>query len=307
MGRRRGKKVLPDPYFIDLYEQLTIDDVLEAMRAKGLQYRGKWILSGDMLELEIYPINPVWKTMEGEKRAKAAYPTRQEQKNLNHTNTRKRVSRLIHCNFTRKDIWLTFTYEEKHMPEDIAKATANLKNYIKRLRRHIKKHSLPELKYIYITERVENESTGKVHTHHHMVMNFRDRDTAESMWKFGRTQARRLQPDVDGSLEGLARYIAKPETKDGNRKGAKTYAYSKNLSTPEIKPADGRLPKTHYRLSRKRVMEMATDEGMASEVFETLYSDFKLVGLPVVRFSDYTAGAFIYARMMRKPNAKQRR
>ena len=309
MSRRRGTFAShPNPSFVELYEQLTIDDILESLRAKGLQYRGKRILSGNMLELEIYPINPVWKDKEGAKRIKTTNPTRKEQRNLNHINTRKRVSRLIHSNFTHKDIWVTFTYADEQMPTDIPEATKHLKNYFKRLRRHIKKNDLPDLKYIYVTERVENEATGKVHTHHHIVMNFRDRDAAESLWTLGgRTQARRLQPDKDGSLEGLARYIAKQETKDGNRKGAKTYAYSKNLTPPDISKTDGRLPKTPYKLSKKRVTEMATNENKAIEVLEEQYSGYKLIGRPVVKFSDYTAGAFIYARMVKKPGRVQRR
>jgi len=280
------------------FEQLTIDDYTEALKAKGLKYRAKLIKSGNMLELEIYPLNPVWKAKKGENRAKTGNPSRNEQRNLNHIDTRKHVSRLIHSNFTHKDIWATFEYGHEHMPADIAEAQKHLKNYLKRLRRYIKKMALPALKYIYVTERVENEVTGKVHTHHHIIMNFRDRDTAEALWTLGgRTQARRLQPDNDGSLEGLARYIAKPETKEGNRKGAKTYATSLNLEKPKIKKSENRMPLTDYRLSKKRVAEMATNENMAIEAIESSYKGCKLVERPMVKFSDYTTGVYIYARM----------
>ena len=283
---------------------MTIDDILESMRAKGLQYKAKTYTSGDMLEVAIYPINPVWKSEELKNRAKAMHPTRKEQRNLNHINTRKHISRLIHCNFTRKDIWMTFTYADAHMPVDLKRATSNLKNYFKRLRTHIKKHSLPTLKYIYVTEHVTNQATGKLHVHHHVITNFRDRDKAESMWtQGGRTQSRRLQPDTDGSLEGLARYIAKPETKEGNRKGAKSYAYSRNLKRPTPNEAEGRLPKTSYKLSKKRVADMAASEPKATEVLTEQYSDYKLLAPPTIKHSDYTAGAFIYARMIKKKGA----
>jgi len=309
MSRRR-KPSIPhsDPYFIDSYEQLTIDDILESMRAKGLAYLGKTILSGDILEVSIYPENPVWKSKESEERAKASLPTRKEQQNLNHRNTRLRISRLIHCNFTNNDIWVTFTYSPENMPEDIKRANEHLKNYFDRLRRYLKKNNLPDLKYIYVTEHVVNEATGKLHVHHHVVMNVNDRDAAETIWTMGgRTHSRRLQPDVDGSLEGLARYIAKPETKEGNRKGAKSYAFSKNLTKPKIDRAPGRLPGTRYKLSKKRVTEMATSEQKAIAVFEEHYPDFKLIDQPIVKFSDYTAGAFIYARMVKKPGKAHRR
>ena len=287
-------------YLEELYNKASIDDYLESLRAKGLQYRAKLIKSGDaMLEVEIYPINPVWK--DNAQRAMPLTPSRKAQANLNHANTRKHVSRLVHTNFSRNDIWVTFTYGHEHMPADVAEATKHLKNYFKRLRRHIKKRGLPELKYIYVTERVENEKTGKVHTHHHVIMNFRDRDTAEALWTLGgRTHARRLQPDKDGSLEGLANYISKPETKEGNRKGAKTYATSKNLAKPEVRRSENRLPLTGYRISKRRIAEIAIDENKAIEILEGHYSGYKLAEPPRVLFSDYTAGAFIYARMINK-------
>jgi len=297
-----------DPIYIDLFGQPTIDDYLESLRAKGLQYRAKIIESGGMLELVIYPINPVWKKRKGEKRPKPKKATRKAQRDLNDKNTRKHVSRLIHANFCNKDIWVTFTYDpDMYMPENVAEAVKQLKNYFARLRRHIEKHSLPELKYIYVTERVKNEDTGKVHTHHHVIMNFRDRDIAELLWNLGgRTQSRWLQPDTDGSLEGLARYITKPETKAGNRKGAKSYATSKNLKKPTVDRSNYRMPRTGYRLSKKRVAEMATNENKANELIAQHYSNYALVEPIVVQFSDYIAGAYIYARMMRKPTNEGR-
>jgi len=305
MSRRKSTKFNYSKQFDQLfaqgYEQLSLDDHLESLRAKGLQYRTKLTKSGNMLEVEIYPINPVWKLQKGQKRAKVT-TSREEQARLNLDNTRKRVSRLVHANFTRRDIWVTFNYGHMHMPKDIAEASRHLKNYFDRLKRHIKKHNLLELKYIYVTERVENEKTGKVHTHHHIIMNFQDRDTAEALWTLGgRTQSRRLQPDQDGSLGGLARYISKPETKEGNRKGAKTYATSKNLKKPEVRTADNKLPGTNYRLSKKRVAEMVADESKIADVLTNNYSGFILTQLPKAKLSEYTAGAYIYARLMKAP------
>ena len=283
----------------DLYDQPSFDDHLESLRAKGLQYRAKLIRSGDaMLEVEIYPINPIWKDNKNKPRVKPVRPSRKAQKDLNQANTRKHVSRLIHTNFTRNDIWVTFTYGREHMPADVAEATKHLKNYFKRLRRHIKKHGLPELKYIYVTERTENEKTGKVHTHHHVIMNFRDRDTAEALWTLGgRTHARRLQPDKDGSLGGLANYISKPETKEGNRKGDKTYARSKNLVKPDPITSPNRLPLTGYRISKKRISEMAINENTAIRVLEENYKGYRVADIKV-KFSEYTAGVFIYVHMV---------
>jgi hypothetical protein len=287
-----------------MYDQLSIDDQLESLRARGLQYRIKIIKSGDILEIEIYPINPAWKKLEGKKRERLFIPSRNAQRNLNDINTRKKISRLIHANFTREHIWVTLTYSEENMPKDLNEAQRHLKNYFRRLRTHIKKHSLPELKYIYVTERTENEATGKIHTHHHIITNITDRDTAEAFWKLGgRTHSRKLQPD-DSGLEGLARYIAKPETKEKNRKGKKTYGTSLNLAKPKINKSDGRLPTTNYKLSKRRVAEIAKNENIGNAVLEKNYTGYKVVPysdkeLIKVRYSDYTTGAYIYARMIK--------
>ena len=305
-GRKKGGSPYSKRNFAELfqsqYEQISIDDHLESLRAKWLQYNAKLFTSGNMLELEIYPINPVWKKNKGMKRAEASGPSRKAQRNLNDANTRKHVSRLIHANFSSSDIWVTFNYGHERMPADLAEAAKHLRNYFKRLRRYIKKHCLPELKYIYVTERVENEKTGKVHTHHHIIMNFRNRDIAEGLWTLGgRSQARRLQPDSDGSLEGLAKYIAKPETKEGKRKGAKTYAHSQNLVKPEMRQSENRLPATNYRISKKRITEIALDENKAIELLETHYKGYKLVSRIKAKFSKYTAGVYIYAQLMKIP------
>ena len=141
-----------------------------------------------------------------------------------------------------------------------------------------------------------------------MVMNFRDRDIAESLWTLGeRTQVRRLQPDEDGSLEGLARYIAKPETKEGNRKGAKTYATSINLEKPSVTRSDHRLPKTGYRLSKKRVTEIVMDENKRIAILEEHYKGFKVVELPPPKFSDYSTGAYMYVKLVKNPSGARKR
>ena len=291
-----------DQISIDEYDQISIDDHLESLRAKGLKYRVKHTKSGDsLLEIEIYPINPVWKELEGKERAKASLPSREAQKNLNQANKVKSILRLLHANFTTEDIWCTFVYDHEYMPADMKEAVNHLKNYFRRLKRHIKKNELPELKYIYVTERVENEKTGKIHAHHHLVMNFRDRDTAEKLWKLGgRTEAKRLQPDPDGTFTQLANYLAKTETKEGNRRGSKTYVPSKNLARPKTTKSDYRLPKTDYRISKKRVTEMALNENKAIEVLEKHYPGYKVAGDIKPKFSDYTAGAYMYVCMARK-------
>lgn len=285
-------------HWLALYNQPA--DLQESqLTAKGLKYRAKVIKSGDdLLEVALYPINPVWQSKE--KRAKALKPSRSAQRNLNQANKCKQMLRLIHSNFVAGDTWATFTYKTDNMPKDITTAIKHLKNYFARLRRYLKKHKLPELKYIYITEWVENEKTGKLHTHHPVVMNVQDREMAQDMWKLGgRTHARRLQPDEDGTYKKLANYMAKPETKEGNRKGVKAYVPSTNLTKPVVRQSDHAMPGTGYKLSKKRVAAMAKDENMTIALLEEKYKGYKLATPVSIKLSDYTDGVYIYARLIK--------
>ena len=72
------------------------------------RYRTKTIKSGDVLEVQAYPI---WNTYSEVRRAKNKVSTI-AQSNLNHRNRQAQVIRLINANFTDKDVWATFTYSE---------------------------------------------------------------------------------------------------------------------------------------------------------------------------------------------------
>jgi len=302
---------MPKPYSLPSYEdvfnlpyeQLSIDDSLESIRNKDiLKYRIKLILAGNTLEVEAYPI---WRESKYKAvRVKTGNETRKAQRDLNHKNVQKHVSRIIHHNFDHTGIWCTFTYPAGQAPADEKEAQRDIQNYFRNLRRHIKRHGppCPELKYIYVTEYVTDETTGRKHAHHHIIMNFNDRDTVESLWKKGgRTQARRLQPD-DFGLEGLARYISKDATNTANRKGKKTYATSKNIEKYKEVTSDHRLPCTNYRMSKKRVAELATNENTTRALLEEHYKNHKVMdGGIKIKFSRYVSGAYIHAKMMRKP------
>ncbi len=286
-------------YSIDNYEDLYTNDPyedsreeqIEALRDKDIKkYRVKTIKSGQMLECEIYPI---WKTSKKD-RGKREKPSRQAQKNLNEKNTKKKVIRLINTNFTSDDIWATFTYDKEYLPEDPDQAKRDMQNYIRRLSRYIKKNNLPALKYIYVTEHEEDEAKGKKRVHHHIVMNFRDRDLAEQIWdKGGRTHSRRLQPD-DYGLEGLARYITK------DPKSSKRYTTSRNLDKPKVTVADSKLTK-------RKAEKIAGDPNIACVLFQKLYEGYLFKDLDI-KYSDFVSGVYLYVRMrqMDKPQRKRK-
>jgi hypothetical protein len=265
--------------YIDIFEEEYLDtkeEQIQALKDKDIiKYKTKTIVSGPMLECEIYPI---WRTSKRSIREKRRRESRVAQQKLNNRNAVKRVIRLINTNFDNSDIWATFTYSDDMLPSSEDQAKKDMQNYIRRLKRYIEKEKLDSLKYIYVTEYQEGKRI-----HHHIVMNFKDRDTAERIWKNGgRTQTRRLQPD-DYGLEGLARYI----TKDS--KGSKRYTCSKNLEKPRIYEA-------YSKFSKRRAEKIAVNPDGAKELFEKIYKDYIFNDIDI-KYSEFVSGCYIYVRL----------
>ena len=270
-------------YTVNNYEDLFLERALDtreqqaaALKCKDIiKYKTKTIVSGPMLECEIYPI---WKTSKKSIRKKARNESRKAQRNLNNKNAVKRVIRLINTNFNNNGIWGTFTYSNDKLPSSEEQARKDIQNYIRRLKRYIEREELESLKYIYVTE----YSEGK-RVHHHIVMNLNNRDIAEKLWKNGgRTQTRRLQPD-DYGLEGMARYITK------QKKDSKRYACSRNLKQPKVYEA-------YSKFTKRRAEKLALDENGAKEVFEKMYKNYVFNDIDI-KYSEFVSGCYIYARM----------
>ncbi len=273
-----------DEIYNQPYEDTKEEKIENALRpSKHLShYRLKTIISGPIVESEIYP---VWKS----KRYAPSKPAVQKkgssiaQRNLNEKNSRKRFVRLLNANFTDSDIWATFTYDDAHLPSSIDEAIKEMQRYIKRLSAYVKKHNLPKLKYLYVTE-FNDDDKEHVRVHHHLVINFSDRDTAERLWKAGgRKNTRRLQPD-DFNLEGLGRYLTK---------GKRRWNSSINLVKPTVITADSKFR------SLRQVERMLTPV-QAEEQLRKLYPDFTLLESPKVYVNDKYGGYYIYTRMRRR-------
>lgn len=262
----------------------TNDDRLAALFDKDIvHYRTKTIKSGDVLECEIYPI---WKTNDSLTRAKKSRESREAQKRLNAKNATKHLVRLINTNFTESDIWGTFTYETRKLPSSVEAAQKEMAKFIRRLKYYAAKHGFPPLKYIYVTEFEDDEKKGKKRVHHHIVINFPDRDVAEKLWRNGaRTQTRRLQADESG-FEGMARYISK------DPKGSKRYVTSKNLEKPQITVAD-------HKITRRKVNKLVRGELDHKAEFEKTYSGYTMTAF-TAKTSEYITGSYIYVKMAKK-------
>lgn len=222
-----------------------------------MPWRYKRIYSGKMLEHEIYPISLIEKKKSRrEKKNESAL----KQKNLNEKNCKKKVVRLVNTNFTTKDIAVTLSYNKDNLPKNLEECKKDVSNFLRRIKRYLKKHKLPDLKYISVIENKKNGQAIRIH-HHLIVSGDIGRDKLESMWKKGRCNTYKLQED-DFGFEGIAKYIVKEPS------GNKRFSSSRNLKKPTVKVND-------FKYNRRKAYALATSQGGLE--LEEEYKDYKIV------------------------------
>lgn len=238
-----------------------------------MPYREKKIYAGNYLEVEIYPITKQERRQPRKKKEKVTVP---KQRNLNDKNSKKYLIRKTHANFTDDDLFLTFTYNAKHLPSSHEETKRDMTNYLRSVDRYRKKNSLPKLKWIAVIEYGEGRRI-----HHHIIMSGMDRDIAEGFWKKGRANANRLKADENG-YEGLVRYITK------DPQGKRRWSCSRNLEEPVIRVNDNK-----YSKRKAEKLANAPDDSIT---FEKLYPGYVLTECKA-NFNDINAGTYLYIKM----------
>ena len=280
------QKALVDYYDTNILGEETREDYIDGkMRQAGkCKIMCQVIESGDMVEINIYP---VYTNRKDVPRVKTGKSSRDAQKKLNNKNSIKKLVRSMNANFHKGDLILTLTYGDRHYP-DQKQARKDIQKYFREVRKERKKQGLLPLKYIYVTECVkEGEECNRIRLHHHLIMNAMDRDTAEACWGKGRVESRYAQPD-DFGLEGFARYISKLSASKYSRK----WIPSKNLD----KPVEH---KSVTLLSRRKFAEIIKSSDKA-ELLESLHQG-KLKYLDSTTYVNQDYGGFyLYSRLRRK-------
>ena len=243
------------------------------------QYREKIYICGDYLDIDIVPIYTKQRS-----RGKKTKPTSLQQRILNAHNAEKRLSRLVRTNFTNSDIYFTVTYAEA--PESLEQARAELYNFLRRVKRRLRKMQKKELKYIATTE--IGAKNGRIH--HHLIMSC-DLPIAElaAIWGKGYTNAKALQFDEQG-IDGLLKYFCK------QRCSYKKWSTSKNLKQPEIIE--------RCIISQKKVRELKT-YCEDRKLFEELYKGYFFVDCRPF-YNSYNNDFYLYIRMY-KPKRKRKK
>ena len=257
------------------------------IRVGRMGYRTRTIKAGPRLEVEIYPI--FGRENSGRLRAAKKNLTPEAVQRNNDERSRRRLIQLIDANFDEKDYHVTLTYAGT--PPGYEKARADVKNFLRAVRRKREQRGLDELKYVYT---IEDEQDGKKkRIHIHAIINGGiSREELEQIWGQGYANADNLQPDENG-LEAIARYITKQQ------KNRRKWARSRNLKQPKVRTSD-------TKVSNARVRRLAVDfPNSAKEIMEKLYPNYTHTKT-VMRFSDVVDGAYIRCVMREKPGGGRR-
>lgn len=271
---------------IDTLQEWELERLLKTGQVESL-YRttttkSKNLKSGkELLESQIYPsfFHKADVPRTGKKKVSKA-----SQRNLNDKNARRYLTRLANINFDKGDLWCTFGWNDTDMPGDEKAAKKDITNFIKRINYRRKKKGYPNIKYIYVMA-----FDDYTRPHFHLVMSGDgiDRDELEAVWGKGdRPNTRRIKPDEDFLITGLAFYISR------NPHGTKRWCSSKNLKKPPT-------PTRSYSKFRKKTVEkMAKNHETLRAEMEKAYEGYHFLDAEV-KYNGITAAFYIYARMVR--------
>lgn len=265
--------------------------------------------AGRQLEVKVFPI------------VRLTHEARREAKNrrsrpcvavINALNRERYHARILEANFSRRAIVVTLPYaypvedyamcslsemldiyERDGLPFDVEDVQRDKRNFVARLKRRMAAAGIDPagLKWdMTIEEGKEPPAAGlpaKYHIHAVIEGEGVTPGMIESCWGHGRTHAERFDLDDDGPMR-LARYLNK------QRHPGRWWSHSRNLKIPEPTVSD-------RKVSRRRLSLLAADiMKNGREIMERLYPGYKIVEEPVVRYSDFVAGAYIYVRMRRR-------
>lgn len=267
------------------------------------------IRAGRSLEVMCHPIIKLGPEARREAKARRTSPAMAR---LNARNTERNMMRLMEMNFTPLAWVVTGTYaypmedygmcnlreladlyEDRGLPWELGRMKMDVRNFLNKLKRRMPKGA--ELKWIVRYEEGKNPPAEglppRYHWHALIEGEGVTREMIDSCWPHGHTKCESFITTDDGPAR-LAKYLCKQKAE--GLTGKCWWSHSRNLKIPVPRVSD-------RKLSRRRLARIAADvQHSGREIFEALYPGYKVVELPDVRYSDFVAGAYIYARMRRR-------
>lgn len=268
--------------------------------------------AGNLLEIACYPITKVGAEVKREAKRRKQSPAMAR---INARNAERKIMRYIEANFTPEACVVTGTYAypargdyammdvkemakayaDRKLPWEMERVRMDVRNWIARLRRRMLSVGGDPRAFKWIVRAEEGKEPplpgipAKFHFHAVVEGPGLDSQTVKALWeeKHGQARADALCLSDDGAAR-LARYFTKQKT------GGRWWSHSRNLIDPPPRISD-------RKVSRRRLSKLAGDIMKAGrEILEKLYPGYRLAEAPVVRYSDFVAGAYVYARMRRR-------
>lgn len=152
-------------------------------------------------------------------------------------NERERIrnlARLINCNFTAGDGFLTLKYDEDHYPADLSfeTAAADLKKFLRKLRTAYRKESGSALPAVSITANFSPRRQAPARLHQHIVIPSDAVELARKIWpEFGGAGTVIVKDlNDEGDYTKIAAYMI--ENVKGRPAGENVYHCSRGMARP---------------------------------------------------------------------------
>lgn len=171
-----------------------------------------------------------------ERRAKSRLSSAARQR-MNFRAAWQKLELTLAANFSRRDWFVTLTYDDAHLPPDRKAAGACMGKFLRALR-YQRRQNRRELRYVYNIEEMPDDPLGPRRLHHHAVINCAGDpvETLAALWGRGQVHVEPLLDGPDDSYEARARYLVKERQpgEPGRKTGLRSWIPSKNLVKPQV-------------------------------------------------------------------------
>ena len=181
----------------------------------------------------------------GRRRGDRCRPTCPAMQFYNDKRSWRELELNLAANFGSRDLVLTLTYDDLHLPPDKRAADKECQKFIRKLRAARKRRG-QELRYVYVTEgwhgKAEDQYFGgdggleDRRLHHHVVVNGvgpGDLEEVQSLWQGGGYV--RVEPVDVHYYRELTKYLTKEAREFGRAKpGERTWRASRNLKKYDV-------------------------------------------------------------------------